>query len=122
MKDEKVETMWNGSVLAHNKSESYWLDKEDAGYITAETRIRYGAKATSLKAFVAEKADEGDVEIEIEVDTDDLFEALLKGGLTADDLRRYADIADGKRIVIDSKPVGGYRDHDREEGGCSLYK
>lgn len=60
--------------------------------LSSETRKRYGTDATSITL----EAEGGMRKAKIELETADLIEALVEGGMTADDLRLYADIADGK--------------------------
>jgi len=89
MKGEKVDTIWNGTLQQDSKSQCWFLEKEDAGYIQTETRRKYGEQATKLIVGASD-----DLTLEIEVTTSDLMEALVKGGLTADDLRGIADWVD----------------------------
>ena len=58
--------------------------------LSSESRERYEVKVTSITLETEDRM------VKIELETAALIEALIEGGMTADDLRLYADIADGK--------------------------
>ncbi len=86
----------DGIIMNIRREGKKSLKLEGEFEVSSETRERYGIGATSLSVKSTTTG------IKIEMNTADLIEALVDGGMTADDLRFYADVADG--IITNENP------------------